>query len=240
MTHNIVSHDEWITARLALLDAEKALTRQRDALTRLRQQMPWEKVDKDYHFTGPQGRLSFADLFAGHSQLLIYHFMLGPDWEEGCKSCSFWADNFNGTPIHLAHRDVAFTAVSRAPIAKIEAYRQRMGWDFPWVSSHDSDFNLDYQISFTPEQIAADEAEYNYAMRQNSMSELPGVSVFVRDDAGQIYHSYSCYARGLDMLNGAYHYLDLVPKGRDEADLDFTMGWVQRHDQYGADYERSI
>jgi predicted dithiol-disulfide oxidoreductase (DUF899 family) len=233
MTQNIVSHHEWTAARLALLEAEKSFTRQRDELTRLRQQMPWEKVDKDYQFTGPQGRLSFADLFAGHSQLLIYHFMLGPDWEEGCKSCSFWADNFNGTPIHLAQRDVAFTAVSRAPIEKIEAYRHRMGWDFPWVSSQGSDFNLDYQISFTPEQIAADEAVYNYALRQNSMSELPGVSAFAKGSGGEIYHSYSCYARGLDMLNGAYHYLDLVPKGRDEADLDFTMGWVQRHDQYG-------
>jgi predicted dithiol-disulfide oxidoreductase (DUF899 family) len=234
MIQKIVSHDEWTEARIALLEAEKSFTRQRDELTRLRQQMPWEKVAKAYHFTGPQGRLAFADLFAGHSQLIIYHFMLGPDWEEGCKSCSFWADNFDGTPVHLAQRDVAFTAVSRAPIEKIEAYRHRMGWDFPWVSSQGSDFNFDYRISFTPEQIAVDEAVYNYALRQNSMSELPGVSVFVRGEDSAIYHSYSCYARGLDMLNGAYHYLDLVPKGRDEADLDFTMGWVQRHDQYRA------
>jgi len=230
--NKVVPHEEWLSARLELLAAEKEFNRQRDALTRRRMAMPWERVEKAYSFDSPGGARSLADLFDGRSQLIVYHFMLGPDWQEGCKSCSFWADNFNGIPIHLNHRDVTFTAVSRAPLAKIDAYRKRMGWSFPWVSSYGSDFNFDYQVSFTPEQIASGQAVYNYATMPHDMSELVGISVFYRNDRGEVFHTYSCYSRGVDMLNGAYHYLDLVPKGRDEAGLKSTMDWVRRHDQY--------
>jgi predicted dithiol-disulfide oxidoreductase (DUF899 family) len=232
MRNQAVSHEEWLKARLELLAAEKEFTRQRDALTRRRMAMPWERVEKSYRFDGPNGALSLADLFDGRSQLIVYHFMLGPDWEEGCKSCSFWADNFNGIPIHLNHRDVTFTAVSRAPLTKIDAYRKRMGWSFPWVSSYGSDFNFDYHVSFTPEQIAEGRAYYNYDVRPNTVSEQVGISVFYENERSEVFHTYSCYARGVDMLNGAYHYLDLVPKGRDEDGLEFTMEWVRRHDQY--------
>jgi predicted dithiol-disulfide oxidoreductase (DUF899 family) len=221
-------------ARLELLAAEKELTHQRDALARRRMAMPWERVEKPYRFEGPSGARSLADLFDGRSQLIVYHFMLGPDWEEGCKSCSFWADNFNSIPIHLNHRDVTFTAVSRAPLARIEAYKTRMGWSFPWVSSHGSDFNFDYHASFTREQIAEGKAYYNYKVRPVTASseELVGISVFVKNETSEVFHTYSCYERGVDMLNGAYHYLDLVPKGRDEAGLNHPMEWVRRHDQY--------
>ncbi|WP_454853536.1 DUF899 domain-containing protein [Rhizobium binxianense] len=230
--NKVVPHEEWLKARLDLLAAEKEFTRQRDALTRRRMAMPWERVEKPYRFEGPDGSLSLAELFDGRSQLVVYHFMLGPDWKEGCKSCSFWADNFNGIPIHLNHRDVTFTAVSRAPLAKIEAYRKRMGWSFPWVSSHGSDFNFDYQVSATPEQLAEGKAYYNYAVRPNTDSEQVGISVFHRNEKDEVFHTYSCYQRGVEMVNGAYHFLDLVPKGRDEDGLRFTMEWVRRHDQY--------
>lgn len=230
--NKVVPHEEWLKARLDLLAAEKEFTRQQDALTRRRMAMPWERVEKPYRFEGPDGTLSLADLFAGRSQLIIYHFMLGPDWEEGCKSCSFWADNFNGIPIHLNHRDVTFTAVSRAPLARIDNYKKRMGWSFPWVSSYGSDFNFDYQVSFTPEQLAEGEAYYNYAFRPVKASELVGISVFYRNREDEVFHTYSCYQRGVEMVNGAYHFLDLVPKGRDEDGLEFTMEWVRRHDQY--------
>jgi predicted dithiol-disulfide oxidoreductase (DUF899 family) len=232
MRNRVVSREEWLKARLELLVAEKEFTRQRDALTRRRLAMPWEHVEKSYRFEGPKGVLSLADLFEGRSQLIVYHFMLGPDWEEGCKSCSFWADNFNGIPIHLNHRDVTFTAVSRAPLARIDAYKKRMGWSFPWVSSFGSDFNFDYHVSFTPEETAAGKGYYNYGIRPNTVSEQVGISVFYRNDSSELFHTYSCYERGVDMLNGAYHYLDLVPKGRDEDGLKFTMQWVRRHDQY--------
>jgi predicted dithiol-disulfide oxidoreductase (DUF899 family) len=158
--------------------------------------------------------------------------MLGPDWAEGCKSCSFWADNFDRIPIHLNHRDVTFTAVSRAPLAKINAYKKRMGWSFPWVSSYESDFNFDCHVSFTPEQIADGKAYYNYEVRPNTVSDEVGISVFYKNERSEVFHTYSCYSRGVDMLNGAYHYLDLVPKGRDEDGLKFSMEWVRRHDQY--------
>jgi predicted dithiol-disulfide oxidoreductase (DUF899 family) len=229
--HTIATHEQWLAARLELLAAEKEFTRQRDALTRRRMAMPWERVEKSYSFEGPDGALSLADLFDGRSQLIVYHFMFAPDWEEACKSCSFWADNFNGIPVHLAHRDVTFTAVSLAPLAKIEAYKKRMGWSFPWVSSHGSDFNFDYHASFTPDQIAAG-TYYNYEVQPNKVSEQVGISVFARNERGELFHTYSCYSRGVDMLNGAYHYLDLVPKGRDEDDLQFSMAWLRRHDQY--------
>lgn len=232
MDNQVVSHEAWLKARVELLAAEKEFTRQRDALTRRRMAMPWERVDKAYRFGGPDGARSLPELFDGRSQLIVYHFMLGPDWEEGCKSCSFWADNFNGIAVHLNHRDVTFTAISRAPLAKIEAYRSRMGWSFPWVSSHGSDFNFDYQVSFTAEQLAEGKAYYNYAVRPTKMSEQVGISVFARNDRDEVFHTYSCYQRGVDMLNGAYHYLDLAPKGRDEDGLDFTMAWLRRHDQY--------
>ena len=232
MPHQVVSHEEWLKARLELLVAEKEFTRERDQLTRRRMAMPWERVAKPYRFEGPNGVLSLADLFDGRSQLIVYHFMFGPDWEDGCKSCSFWADNFDGIPIHLNHRDVTLTAISRAPVAKIVAYKKRMGWSFPWVSSHGSDFNFDYHASFAPEQIAAGKAYYNYEVRPNTLSDEVGISVFCRNENGELFHTYSCYSRGVDMLNGAYHYLDLVPKGRDEDGFKFPMTWVRRHDQY--------
>lgn len=232
MQNRVASHKEWLKARLELLDAEKEFTRQRDALTRRRMAMPWERVEKSYQFEGLSGTLSLAALFDECSQLIVYHFMFAPDWEEGCKSCSFWADNFNGIAIHLNHRDVAFTAVSRAPLAKINAYRRRMGWSFPWVSSYGSDFNFDYHASFTPAQIAEQKVYYNYDSRPIDVSDEVGISVFVKNETGEVFHTYSCYGRGIDMLNGAYQYLDLVPKGRDEDGFDFPMNWVRRHDQY--------
>jgi predicted dithiol-disulfide oxidoreductase (DUF899 family) len=233
MQNQVVSREEWLKARLDLLTAAKEFTPQRDALARRRMALPWERVEKSYQFEGPDGALSFADLFDGRSQLLVYHFMLGADWEEACKSCSFWADNFNGISIHLNHRDVTFTSVSRAPLAKIEAYKKRMGWSFPWVSSHGSDFNFDYHVSFTPEEIAKGEAHYNYQPgRAITASEEEGISVFYKDERGQVFHAYSCYERGIDMVNGAYQYLDLVPKGRDEDGLNYPMEWLRRHDQY--------
>ncbi len=232
MRNQVVSHEDWLKARLALLAAEKEFTRQREALTRQRMAMPWERVGKAYRFDGPEGVLTLEDLFAGRSQLLVYHFMLGPDWQEGCKSCSFWADNFNGIPVHLAQRDVTFTAISRAPLEKIDAYRRRMGWSFPWVSSGGSDFNFDYQASATPQEQAAGRTYYNFEICSNTMSEMVGVSVFYRSGPGEVYHTYSCYARGVEMVNGAYHFLDLVPKGRDEDGLLYPMELVRRHDQY--------
>ena len=231
MRNQVVSHEDWRKARLELLAAEKDLTRQRDALTRRRMALPWERVAKAYRFEGPDGALSLADLFDGRSQLIVYHFMLGPDWEEGCKSCSFWADNFDGIAIHLQHRDVTFTAVSRAPLAKIEAYRKRMGWSFPWVSSYGSDFNYDFHVSFTAEQLAAGKVEHNYGLVEGE-EELPGISVFYKNEQDEVFHTYSCYSRGIDAVNGAYQFLDLVPKGRDEDGLEFSMAWVRRHDQY--------
>ena len=233
MRDRVVSHEEWLKARLELLAAEKEFTRQRDAVTRRRMAMPWERVETSYRFEGPHGALSLADLFDGRSQLIVYHFMLGPDWEEGCKSCSFWADNFNGIPIHLNHRDVTFTAVSRAPLAKIEAYKKRMGWSFPWVSSYGSDFNRDYNVSFTAAELQKP-VFLNYEMRKlpSDEDEWPGISVFNKDEAGAIYHTSSCYSRGIDMGNAAYQFLDLVPKGRDEDGFDFSMAWVCRHDAY--------
>jgi predicted dithiol-disulfide oxidoreductase (DUF899 family) len=231
MRNQVVSHEEWLKARLELLTAEKEFTRQRDALTRRRMAMPWERVEKPYQFEGPNGALSLADLFDGRSQLIVYHFMFAPDWEEACKSCSFWADNFDGIPIHLNHRDVTFTAVSRAPLANIEAYKKRMGWSFPWVSSYGSDFNYDFHVSFTEEQLAAGKVDYNYGLVEG-YEELPGLSVFYKNERGEVFHTYSCYARGIDMVNGAYQFLDLVPKGRDEDGFNFSMEWVRRHDQY--------
>ena len=229
--HRVVSPEEWLGARRQLLEKEKAFTRLRDELSRERRELPWERVGKSYVFQTREGRETLADLFAGRSQLVVYHFMFAPDWDGGCKSCSFWADNFNGIICHLNQRDVSMVAISRAPLEKLEAFGERLGWSFKWASSAGNDFNFDYQVSFKPEQAA--QAMYNYANKAGSQSELPGISVFVKDPDGAIFHTYSCYARGLDMLNTAYHYLDLVPKGRDEADLPHSMAWVKYHDLYG-------
>ncbi|WP_439813594.1 DUF899 domain-containing protein [Zavarzinia sp. CC-PAN008] len=233
MQNPVVTRADWLKARIDLLEEEKAFTRARDALTRKRMALPWVRVETDYAFDTPTGRKMLAGLFDGRSQLIVYHFMLGPGWAEGCKSCSFWADNFDRIPVHLAHRDVTFTAISRAPLDEIEAYRRRMGWTFPWASSAPSDFNYDVGASFTDAQVAARAPLYNFGLQTPGTTDLPGISVFARDESGAVFHTYSTFARGIDMMNGAYHYLDLVPKGRDEDDLAFTMEWVRRHDQYG-------
>jgi predicted dithiol-disulfide oxidoreductase (DUF899 family) len=229
--HRVVSQEEWLQARLELLEKEKAFTRLRDQLSQQRRDLPWVKVVKNYMFDTPQGQETLADLFEGRSQLVIYHFMLGPDDEEGCKSCSFWADNFNGIIPHLNQRDVTMIAVSRAPLQKLQAFKKRMGWSFKWVSSFNSDFNFDYDVSFpateTPVQYT-----YNYEPTESTGGESPGISVFYKNADGEVFHTYSCYARGLDMLNTAYHYLDLVPKGRDESALRWPMAWVNYHDLY--------
>jgi predicted dithiol-disulfide oxidoreductase (DUF899 family) len=232
-THRVVTREEWLGERKALLAKEKEFTRLRDELSRKRRELPWVRVDKPYLFDGPAGKRTLSDLFGGRRQLIVFHFMFGPDWEEGCPSCSFWADNLNGIVVHLNHRDVSFVAISRAPLEKLSAYRKRMGWSFDWLSSFGSDFNEDYHVFPSPEELAKGEAFYNYALTKTSSTERPGVSVFYKDPAGTIFHTYSCYARGLDMLNVAYHYLDLTPRGRDEDGLSFPMAWVRRHDAYG-------
>jgi len=228
--HTVVSHDEWLAARRALLAEEKEFTRRRDELTQARRELPWERVDKHYVFEGPGGEQSLADLFDGRSQLLVYHFMFDPSWDAGCKSCSFWADNFNGIDVHLQHRDVSFVAISRAPFAKIKAYRERMGWSFKWLSSFGGDFNYDLGVSFTPEDVARGEILYNYQMSKPYGQDAVGISVFYKDQRGEIFHTYSCYSRGVDLMNGAYNYLDLCPKGRDEGGRN--QFWVRRHDEY--------
>ena len=230
-----VPHEEWLAARKAFLQKEKEFTRLRDELSRLRRELPWERVEKSYELEGPSGKLTLSDLFGGRSQLVMYHFMLGPGWAEGCKSCSYLADHFDGMTIHLANRDVMFAVVSRAPIAEIEAFKKRMGWRFRWVSSFGSDFNYDYHVSFTPEEMAS-EVEYNYGPTNFPATEGPGLSVFAKGAEGEVYHTYSSYARGLDILVGTYNFLDLVPKGRDEAGLKHTMAWVRHHDKYEAGY----
>ena len=230
--HKIVTREEWIEARKALLAHEKELTRGRDRLAEERRALPWVKVEKPYLFESAEGDKTLSDLFKGRPQLVVQHFMFAPEWSEGCKSCSFWADNFNGITVHLRHRDVTLIAVSRAPLAKLEAYRKRMGWSFKLVSSAGNDFNRDYYVSHTPEELAKKDGYYNYTRQPPYASEAPGISVFYRDDAGAVFHTYSCYARGLDMLNGAYHLLDLVPKGRDEAGLPSNSAWLRRHDEY--------
>ncbi len=232
MKHKVVTREEWLTARLEHLAKEKEFTRARDALSRARRELPWVKVEKDYVFDSPAGRESLSDLFGGKSQLLAQHFMYGPDWKEGCPSCSFWADNFNGVDVHLAHRDITLIAVSRAPLAELEGYKKRMGWSFKWVSSLGSDFNFDYGVSFTPEEMAGGGKFYNFKTAGFPSSEGPGVSAFYKDEAGDVFHTYSTFARGLDMLNGAYHYMDVAPKGRDEDALEYPMAWLRRHDAY--------
>ncbi len=234
MNHpEIVSEAEWLVARKDLLAREKEFTRQRDALSAARRQLPMVKIAKEYVFDGPNGKETLADLFDGRSQLIVYHFMFGPGWEEGCKSCSYLADHFDGANWHLPHRDVAFVVVSRAPLSEFEPYKRRMGWRFKWVSSHSNDFNFDYDVSFTKDDEAKGKVYYNYGMGEFMSDELPGLSVFYKDENGDIFHSYSTYARGLDILVGTYNFLDLVPKGRNE-NPESTMDWVRRHDQYPA------
>jgi predicted dithiol-disulfide oxidoreductase (DUF899 family) len=231
-THPVVSHEAWLAARTAFLVKEKEFTRLRDELSRERRALPWERVEQPYLFDGPSGKATLADLFEDRSQLVVYHFMFGPDWEEGCPGCSFWADSFDGLGAHLRHRDLSFVAISRAPLAKIDAFKQRMGWSFKWVSSGGNDFNYDYHVSFTPEALDTGAAVYNYAKTDMKSSEMPGVSVFYRDESGNIYHTYSAYARGIDAVNAAYQYLDLVPKGRDEDELPSPNAWWRHHDRY--------
>jgi predicted dithiol-disulfide oxidoreductase (DUF899 family) len=230
--HEIVSQEEWLVARKAHLAKEKELTRLRDQLAAERRELPWVRVEKAYVFDGPDGKATLAELFAGKSQLIVYHFMMGPDWEEGCKSCSFVADHFDGAIPHLNARDVAMVAISRAPLARIEAFQRRMGWRFRWLSSHGNDFNYDFHVSFRPEEMAGGEVYYNYRTGEFPSEEAPGLSAFYKDADGNVFHTYSTYERGLDILMGAYNLLDLAPKGRDEAELPWTMAWVRHHDRY--------
>ena len=230
--HKIVSQSEWVEARKDLLVKEKEFTIFRDQLNQKRRDLPWVQVNKEYVFDGPDGKQNLSELFDGRSQLIVYHFMFGPSWDAGCPSCSFWADNFNKIIIHLNQRDVTMIAVSRATYDKIAAYQKRMGWDFNWISSYDNEFNFDYHVSFTQEELAKKETFYNYVAQDTGVSEKEGVSVFFKNHSGQIFHTYSTYARGIDMLNVAYNYLDLVPKGRDEEGHEFLQYWVRRHDEY--------
>lgn len=230
--HRIVSREEWIEARKAHMAREKEFTRARDRLAEERRALPWVKVDKDYLFDGPNGRAELADLFNGRPQLVVQHFMFAPDWDAGCKSCSFWADGFERMIPHLAARDTTLVAVSRAPLAKLAAFKKRMGWTFDWHSAEGSDFNYDFAVSFTPEQIETGHTSYNFGTSGFGIEDAPGISVFYRDEVGHIFNTYSCFARGLDMMNAAYHYLDLTPLGRHEEGLPYPMDWVRLRDQY--------
>jgi len=230
------SHAEWLAARKEFLIKEKEFTRLRDELSRHRRELPWEEVEKQYMFDGPEGKVTLAELFGKRSQLMIYHFMLGPGWREGCPSCSYLADHFDGMTIHLAHRDVTLAVVSHAPIEEIEAFKKRMGWKFKWVSAFNNDFNYDYHVSFSPEERAKGTVEYNYKQMQFPSEEAPGLSVFLKDAEGTIFHTYSAYERGLDILVGTYNFLDHAPKGRDEDGLKHSMAWVRHHDKYDDSY----
>jgi predicted dithiol-disulfide oxidoreductase (DUF899 family) len=232
LQHEVVGHEEWIAARKELLEREKELLKRREELAERRRALPWERVMKAYIFEGPDGQTPMADLFERSTQLVVYHFMFDPSWDAGCPSCSFWADNFDGAWIHLRARDVSLVAISRAPYEAIAAYKQRMGWSFPWVSSFGTEFNYDYNVSFTPESLADRTAVYNYGSTDAGFEDREGTSIFVKTDAGEIFHTYSAYARGIDMVNGTYQFLDLVPKGRDEPLDSFKQFWVHRHDEY--------
>jgi|ERR1700683_648777 len=231
--HKIASHEEWIEARKKLLTKEKEFTRLRDELSKQRRELPWERVDKDYLFEGPNGKETLPQLFDGAGQLVVYHFMFEPKWDAGCPNCSFWADNFDRIPIHLKHRDISFVAISRAPYSKLAAYHRRMGWSFKWLSSFGIDFNFDYCVSFRPEDKENGTGYYNYRpWRPPGGEEAVGISAFAKDEKGDVFHTYSSYSRGVDMMNGAYHYIDLTSKGRDEAGHDNPQFWVRRRDEY--------
>jgi predicted dithiol-disulfide oxidoreductase (DUF899 family) len=233
VNREVVSEAEWLVARKDLLTREKEFSRQRDALSAARRNLPMVKIDKNYVFEGPDGKETLAELFDGRNQLIVYHFMLGPDWEEGCKSCSYLADHFDGANWHLPYRDVTFVVISRAPLSKLESYKKRMGWRFKWLSSHGNDFNFEYHVSFTKDDEAKGKVYYNYGMGEFISDELPGLSVFYKDKKGDVFHTYSSYARGLDILVGTYNLLDLTPLGRQEKKGE-GMDWVRRHDQYPA------
>ncbi|QNK66569.1 DUF899 domain-containing protein [Variovorax sp. PAMC26660] len=232
--HPVVSKDRWLAQRKALLAREKELTHLRDQIARERRALPWTRVEKNYSFDTPEGRRSLAELFEGRRQLLVQHFMLGPEWEQGCPSCSFMSDHIEGMNVHLAHRDITLRVVSRAPLAEIERFRQRMGWQFKWVSAHDSDFNYDFGVSFKPQEWAEGKGEvlYNYSVRPFPAQEAPGISVFYKDDAGEVFHTYSTYERGVEVMMGTYSLIDLTPKGRDEPNPVYAMDWVRHHDRY--------
>lgn len=229
MQHNVVSRDEWLAARRNLLKAEKDVTRLRDQVAQQRRALPWVRIEKDYVFDTLDGPRPLADLFDGRSQLLLQHFMFAPGWTQGCPSCSFMADHTDGMNLHLAHHDVTVVAVSRAPLAEIERYRQRMGWDFRWVSSNGNTFNFDFRVSFTPEEVASGHIDYNFGEWNETGEEWPGVSAFFKDEAGDVFHTYSTFGRGVEVMMGTYAMLDLMPKGRNEAE---GMEWVRRHDRY--------
>jgi predicted dithiol-disulfide oxidoreductase (DUF899 family) len=231
LTGKVVSQAEWVAARKELLTKEKEFTRLRDELSRRRREMPWEKVEKRYLFEGADGKETLADLFDRRNQLVVYHFMFGPGWKEGCPSCSYLADSFDGAAVHLAQRDTTFAVVSRATLPEIEAFQKRMGWRFKWVSSFGSDFNYDYQVSATKDELASGKAYYNYSLTEFPSEERPGLSVFFKQD-GEVFHTYSSYARGLDILLPTYNFLDMTPKGRDEDGLPHPMAWVRHHDRY--------
>lgn len=230
--HPVVAADRWIAERMKLLAREKELTRLRDQVARERQALPWVRVEKDYVFETLQGQRKLRELFDGRSQLLVQHFMFGPDWEEGCPSCSFMADHSDGMNVHLAQRDVTLVAISRAPLAQIERFRLRMGWQFQWVSSFGSDFNRDFHVSFTQDELSRGAVDYNYARQSFPSEEAPGISVFISTDAGEVFHTYSTFGRGVEAMMCTYAMLDLVPKGRDEAQLNYSMAWVRHHDRY--------
>ncbi len=232
MHHRTATRADWLTERTALLAREKQFNTARDALSAARRDLPWVKVEKDYRFSGDAGKLSLHDMFAGRSQLVIYHFMYGTDWDAGCPSCSFWIDNLNGTDAHLAARDTTIALVSKGPLGQLLDYRKRMGWTLPWYSAADTDFNEDFQVTFPQEQRDTNKVTYNYRQTKMGMSDMTGISVFTSDTDGQVFHTYSTYSRGVDMLNGTYHILDLTPKGRDEDDLPHSMAWLKRHDEY--------
>ena len=234
--HNVVSHKDWIKARTEFLKSEKEFTHAREAMAQRLRELPWDKVEKEYIFEGEKGKVTLAELFEGNSQLVVYHFMFGPDWKEGCHGCSFTADHIDGPNQHLRHHDVTLICISQAPYSKLAEYKKRMGWHFPWVSSEGSDFNYDYGVSFTQEQLDKAELPYNYTViteKRYQSDQLPGLSVFYKDPSGEIFHTYSTYARGLDPILGANHFLDLTPKGRNERGPDGKIvEWVKRHDQY--------
>jgi predicted dithiol-disulfide oxidoreductase (DUF899 family) len=235
MQAKVVSHDEWVKTRKQFLAKEKELTLLRDELARQRQQLPWERIEKEYVFEGADGKQSLSELFGGQSQLIVYHFMLGPGWPEGCPSCSFLADQYDSLRPHLLARDVNLVVVSRAPWKEIAPFKQRMGWQFPWYSSFGTEFNPDFGVSFSKADFESGKMQYNYEVQQFPSAEAPGASVFAKNDTGEVFHTYSTYGRGLDMMLNAYNFIDLTPKGRNEEGLPWPMAWVRHHDKYEHD-----